>query len=273
MSSLKDNSSLIATHKEYQLAEKEFFSFSTSEGVELNGYFLKPHDFTEDKEYPVLLYQYSGPGSQQVLNNWTGGHFYWHQLLTTMGYVVAVVDPRGTGGRGAEFTKVTYQQLGKYEAIDHIEAARYLGSLPFIDDERIGIWGWSYGGYLSSLAMFKGEGLFKAAIAVAPVTTWRFYDTIYTERYLRTPQENPEGYDDNSPLNYAHLLEGNYLLIHGTGDDNVHFQNAVALQEALVNYGKQFDSFYYPDRSHGLGGADRRLHLYQMMTDFISTNL
>ncbi|MEM7551034.1 MAG: S9 family peptidase [Bacteroidota bacterium] len=270
---LKDNSALIEKSKEYDLVEKEFFSFETSEGIQLNGYFLKPSDFDPSKKYPVLIYQYSGPGSQQVLNNWTGGHYYYHQLLTKKGYIVATVDPRGTGGRGSEFTKVTYQQLGKYESNDHIETAKYLGSLDFIDAGRIGIWGWSYGGYISSLSMFKGEGIFKTAVAVAPVTTWRFYDTIYTERYLRKPQDNPSGYDDNSPINHVDKLKGNYLLIHGTGDDNVHFQNAVALENALINEGKQFETFYYPDRAHSLWGPDRRMHLYEMMTNYIVENL
>lgn len=270
---LKDNAALAKSAAEYSLASKEFFSFTTSNGDLLNGYFLKPADFDATKKYPVLLYQYSGPGSQNVTNSWGGGHFYWHQLLTQKGYVVAVVDPRGTGGRGERFKKMTYKQLGKLETEDHLDAARYFQTLPFVDASRLGIWGWSYGGYMSSLVLFKGATLFKAAIAVAPVTTWRFYDTIYTERYLMRPQDNAAGYDDNSPITYASKLQGNFLLVHGTGDDNVHFQNSVALQDALVRAGKQFQSFYYPDKTHGISGGQYRHHLYTMMTTFITENL
>jgi len=270
---LKDNAALAAATAQHGFAAKEFFSFTTSHGDQLNGYFLKPACFDAAKRYPVLLYQYSGPGSQNVANAWGGGHFFWHQLLTQKGYIVAVVDTRGTGGRGEQFKKVTYKQLGKYETEDHIETARYFSKLPFIDASRIGIWGWSYGGYMSSLVLFKGAELFKAAIAVAPVTTWRFYDTIYTERYLMRPQENAGGYDDNSPITHAAKLRGNFLLVHGTGDDNVHFQNSVALQDALIREGKQFESFYYPDKTHGISGRKYRYHLYTMMTDFILNNL
>ncbi len=270
---LVTNEELADRQSQFDLSKKEFFTFETSEGVALNGYYLKPPGFQEDQEYPLLVFQYSGPGSQNVMNSWGGGHFIWHQMLAQRGYIVAVVDPRGTGGRGADFKKMTYQQLGKYEAIDHLEAARYFAGLPYVDGDRLGIWGWSYGGYISSLAMFLGEGLFKAAIAVAPVTSWRFYDTIYTERYLRRPQDNPDGYDDNSPLTHADKLQGNFLLIHGTGDDNVHFANTVALQERLIQSGKQFQSFYYPDRAHGLRGPGGRSHLYEMMTDFVLNNL
>ncbi|MTI22665.1 S9 family peptidase [Fulvivirga sp. RKSG066] len=270
---LEDNASLEKTVKDYALSPKEFFTYKTVDGTDLNGYMIKPTDFDENKEYPVLVYQYSGPGSQQVMNSWNGGNYYWHQMLAQDGYIVAVIDTRGTGGRGAEFKKLTYKQLGKYESEDHIAGAKYLGNLPYVDESRIGIWGWSYGGYMSSLAMFKGEGLFKAAIAVAPVTNWRFYDTIYTERYMDTPQNNASGYDDNSPTSHVDKLNGNYLLIHGTGDDNVHFQNAVTLQNALIAAGKQFDSFYYPDRAHGIYRDNARMHLYTMMTDWLKENL
>lgn len=270
---LEDNQELAQTSEEYGLTKKEFFTFKTVDGTSLNGYMLKPADFDENKEYPVLVFQYSGPGSQQVMNSWNGGNYYWHQMLNQHGYIVAVIDTRGTGGRGATFKKMTYKQLGKYESEDHIEGAKYLGSLPYIDASRIGIWGWSYGGYMSSLAMFKGEGIFKAAIAVAPVTNWRFYDTIYTERYMDTPQNNPSGYDDNSPTSHVDKLQGNYLLIHGTGDDNVHFQNAVTLQNALIASGKQFDSFYYPDRAHGIYRDNARMHLYTLMTNWLKENL
>ena len=271
---LEANQKLRETAAAYALSKKEFFTFKTSAGTELHGYMLKPINFDENKKYPVLLYQYSGPGSQSVTNGWGGGHFYWHQMLTQQGYIVAVVDSRGTGSRGVDFQKVTYKQLGKYETEDHIEAAQYLGNLKYIDQSRIGIWGWSYGGYISSLVLLKGAAYFKTAIAVAPVTSWRFYDTIYTERYLQKPQDNPAGYDDNSPITHAGKLKGNFLLIHGTADDNVHFQNAVVLQNALVAEGKQFQSFYYPDRAHGIRkGKSTRLHLYQMMTDFLLGNL
>ncbi|UII24328.1 S9 family peptidase [Fulvivirga ligni] len=270
---LEDNAKLKETVAEYHLTTKEFFTYKTVDGTELNGYLLKPESFDASKEHPVLIFQYSGPGSQNVFNSWDGGNYIWHEMLTQKGYIVAVIDTRGTGGRGADFKKITYKQLGKYEVQDHIEGAKYLGSLPYIDADRIGIWGWSYGGYMSSLAILKGNDVFKAAIAVAPVTNWRYYDTIYTERYMDTPQNNASGYDDNSPTTYADRLEGNFLLIHGTGDDNVHFQNAVALQNALIRNGKQFDSFYYPDRTHGIYRDNARVHLFTMMTNWITENL
>ncbi|MGB3463902.1 MAG: S9 family peptidase [Cyclobacteriaceae bacterium] len=270
---LVTNSSLQRTAEKYQLAEKRFFTFETVDQYELNGFFMVPNDFDSTRKYPVLLYQYSGPGSQNVKNQWAGRHFYWHQMLTQQGYIVAIVDTRGTGGRGAKFKKMTYEQLGKLEAEDHIEAAKYFGTLPFIDKDRIGIWGWSYGGYMSALVMMKGAEYFKAGIAVAPVTTWRFYDTVYTERYLGKPQDNPSGYDDNSPNTHVEKLEGKFLLIHGTGDDNVHFQNAVTLQNRLIDEGKNFQSFYYPDKAHSLSGSTTRIHLYNMMNQFILDNL
>ncbi|MEQ9426139.1 MAG: S9 family peptidase [Cyclobacteriaceae bacterium] len=258
-----------------KLVEKEFYKFKTADGQESDGYFLKPANFDPSKKYPVLIFQYSGPGSQEVANDWQGSdsRFLWHQMLTQLGYIVSVADTRSTGYRGVDFQKVSYKQLGKYETEDHIAHAKYLGKLPFIEATRIGIWGWSYGGYASSLAMFKGDGVFKTAIAVAPVTTWRFYDTIYTERYLQRPQDNPSGYDDNSPITHASKLEGNFLLVHGTGDDNVHFQNTVALQNELILHGKQFESFYYPNRTHGIGDYNARVHLYNLMTDFILKSL
>ncbi|UII33687.1 S9 family peptidase [Fulvivirga ulvae] len=270
---LEDNKQLESVAGEYGLQPKEFFTFKTVDGSILNGYMLKPENFDANKQYPVLIYQYSGPGSQNVLNSWGGSHYYWHQLLTQKGYIIAVIDTRGTGGRGAAFKKITYKQLGKYEVEDHIEGAKYLANLPYVNEDRIGIWGWSYGGYMSSLALFKGADVFKAAVAVAPVTNWRFYDTIYTERYMDTPQNNPSGYDDNSPTSHVEKLKGNYLLIHGTGDDNVHFQNAVALQNALIAKGKQFDSFYYPDRAHAVYKDNARIHLFTLMTDWVLENL
>ncbi len=271
---IAENKALLKVAESYQLANKEFFTFPAKDGTTLHGYMLKPKNFDPDKKYPVLIYQYSGPGSQNVTNSWGGGHFFWHQMLTQKGYLIAVVDPRGTGSRGTAFQKITYKQLGKYEVEDHIEAAKYLGDQSYIDKSRIGIWGWSYGGYISSLTLFKGGDYFKTAIAVAPVTSWRYYDTIYTERYLQKPQDNGPGYDDNSPITHAGKLKGNFLLVHGTGDDNVHFQNAVFLQNALIDAGKQFDSFYYPDRAHGIRkGKQTRVHLYKMMTNYILDNL
>ncbi|MEM6262728.1 MAG: S9 family peptidase [Bacteroidota bacterium] len=255
------------------MSDPEFFSFKTRDSVALNAYMIKPSNFDEKREYPVLMFVYGGPGSQQVLNRWGSFNYMWFQMLAQNGYIVTVVDNRGTGGQGSEFQKVTYADLGKYETIDQVEAARYLQKLPFVDATRIGIWGWSYGGYLTSLCMTKGNGIFKAGMAVAPVTNWRFYDTIYTERYLKTPQENAKGYDDNSPINFAADLQGHYLLIHGTADDNVHFQNTVEWVDALVNANKQFDLFFYPNKNHGIYGGYTRFHLYKKMTDFLYENL
>jgi dipeptidyl-peptidase 4 len=270
---LERNEVLANKVKEYGLAAKEFFTFKNQGGTELNGFMLKPTGFDSAKQYPVMLFQYSGPGSQEVLNAWGADHFYFHQMLAQKGYIVVFVDPRGTGGRGAVFKKATYKQLGKYELEDHLDAARFLASLDYVDDARIGIWGWSYGGYMSSLALTKGAGLFSVGIAVSPVTNWRLYDTIYTERFLQTPQLNADGYDLNSPLSYARKLEGKFLLIHGTGDDNVHVQNSILLQDALVNAGKQFESFFYPDKHHGIQGPQTRHHLYTMMLEFIAKTL
>lgn len=270
---LQQNETLTKAAAEYQLADKEFFELKVADGNTLHGYVLKPQNFDASKKYPVLLYQYSGPNSQNVNNSWGGSHFYFHQMLVQQGYLVALVDTRGTGGKGEKFKKVTYKQLGKYELEDILATAKYLAGLPYIDGSRMGVWGWSYGGYMSSLAMTKGAGVFKVGIAVAPVTNWRFYDTIYTERFLQTPQLNPEGYDQNSPLTFANDLRGKFLLVHGTGDDNVHFQNSIVFQEALINAGKKFDSFFYPDKHHGIAGGKTRQHLYSMMTDFLKSNL
>jgi len=232
---------------------------------------MKPSDFDENRQYPVLMNVYGGPGSQRVQNSWSGN--MWHHLLTQKGYIIVCVDNRGTGGKGKLFQHITYKNLGKYETEDQITAARFLAEMPFVDENRIGIWGWSYGGYMSSLCLMLGNDVFKAAIAVAPVTSWRFYDTIYTERYLQKPEDNPSGYDEYSPINHVDKLQGNFLLIHGTGDDNVHFQNAVELHDALIEANKQFESFYYPNRNHGIYGGNTRLHLYTMMTRFILENL
>ncbi len=270
---LEDNKELRQTLEKVNLNTKEFFTIPTADTIQLNAYMIKPADFDPTKEYPVLLYVYGGPGSQTVMDNFSAQREVWHSYLADQGYIVVSVDNRGTGARGRDFKHATYAQLGKYEAEDQIAAARYLANQPYIDESRIGIWGWSYGGYMSSLAMFLGNEVFKAAIAVAPVTNWRFYDTIYTERYLKRPQDNPSGYDDYSPLTHAGKLNGAFLLIHGTGDDNVHFQNAAELQNALIEAGKQFDSFYYPNKSHSISGGSTRYHLFKMMTDFILKNL
>ena len=216
---------------------------------------------------------YGGPGHNTVENSWGGANRMWYELLARKGYIVVSVDNRGTGNRGEAFKKCTYKQLGKLETEDQMAAARYLAGLPYVDANRIGIQGWSYGGYMSSLCITKGSELFKMAIAVAPVTNWRYYDSIYTERFMQTPEENSAGYDNNSPINFVTRLKGKYLLIHGTADDNVHFQNAVEMSNALIRANKQFDVFFYPDRNHGIYGGNTRFHLYTLMTDYILKNL
>ena len=270
---LEDNATLRKKLEDYNIAPKEFMTIKTSENIELNAWMIKPTDFDPTRKYPVFMFLYGGPGSQQVLNNFDAANGMWFQHLAQKGYIVACVDNRGTGGKGADFKKSTYLNLGKLEVKDQIEAAKYWGSLPYVDKTRIGIFGWSYGGYMSSNCLFQGADYFKTAIAVAPVTNWRFYDTIYTERFLRTPQENATGYDENSPVTYAKNLKGNFLLVHGTGDDNVHFQNSIALEDALIKANKQFQSFYYPNKNHGIYGGNTRLHLYTMMTGFLEKNL
>lgn len=267
---LEDNKSLKNLISEYTFSKKEFFSFKTSEGVELNGWMLKPINFDATKKYPVLMTQYSGPNSQEVLDEWETG---WHNYMAQEGFLIVCVDPRGTGARGEEFRKLTYQQLGKFESDDQIEAARYLGALPYVDKDNIAIWGWSYGGFMAALCMEKGADVFKAGISVAPVTNWRFYDSVYTERYMRTPKENPDGYDDNSPLSHAGKIKGNYLLIHGSADDNVHFQNAMEFTERMVQAGVQFDLAVYTNRNHGIRGGNTSMHLYTKMTNFLKEKL
>ena len=266
---LEDNAALKEKVKGYRISPKEFFTFKTSEGIELNGYMVKPVDFDPSKKYPVLMTQYSGPNSQSVKDSWRIG---WEQYLAANGYIVACVDPRGTGARGEEFRKCTYMKLGKYESDDQIEAAKYFGSLDYVDASRIGIYGWSYGGFMSALCLSKSN-VFKIGIAVAPVTNWRYYDSVYTERYMRKPQENPKGYDENSPIYLAENLQGRLFLIHGTADDNVHFQNSTEYIDRLVQAGKQFDLFIYPNRNHGIYGGNTRIHLYRMKSDYIFNNL
>ncbi len=270
--SIKDNDRLARKLTDYVTSKKEFSTLRVN-GNDLNMWMIKPADFDPNKAYPLFMYQYSGPGSQQVANRWNGINDYWYQSLAQQGYIVACVDGRGTGYKGAAFKKATQNELGKYEVEDQIAAAKKLGELPYVDQERIGIWGWSYGGFMSSNALFKGNDVFKMAIAVAPVTSWRFYDTIYTERYMTTPQENPSGYDENSPINHVDKLKGDFLLIHGTGDDNVHVQNTMRMVEALIQADKQFEWMIYPDKNHGIYGGNTRLHLYKKMTNFINRTL
>ena len=274
---VKNNNALSETLQTYNTSPKEFFTLKTKNG-DFNAWMIKPSNFDPNKKYPLFMYQYSGPGSQSVSNRWGGSNDYWYQMLAQQGYIVACVDGRGTGFKGADFKKVTYKELGKYEIEDQIEAAKELGGLAYIDENNVGIWGWSYGGYMSSLAITKGADTFKMAIAVAPVTSWRFYDTVYTERYMQTPQENPSGYDDNSPINFTDQIKGKYLLVHGSGDDNVHYQNSMRMIKSLVGSGIQFDQAVYPDKNHGIygryeGKGNVRLNLYKKMTTFINQNL
>ncbi len=266
------NDNLKNKYAQYNFAAKEFFTLKTING-NFNAWIIKPSNFDETKKYPLLMFQYSGPGSQSVSNSWASSNDLWHQHLAQQGYAVVCVDGRGTGYLGAAFKKMTYKELGKYEVIDQIEAAKELGKLDYIDANRIGIWGWSYGGFMSSNAILKGNDVFKMAIAVAPVTSWRYYDSIYTERFMQTPQENPGGYDENSPINHVDKLKGSYLLVHGTADDNVHVQNTMQMIEALTQANKQFEWAVYPDKNHGIYGGKTRHHLFQKMTDFILKNL
>ncbi|MFP4366449.1 MAG: S9 family peptidase [Bacteroidales bacterium] len=267
---LEDNSGLKHATREFGFSEKEFFTFTTSQGVDLNGYIIKPPGFDENKEYPLFMYVYGGPGHQAVRDSWSTGA--WYQMLAQKGYVIACVDNRGTGARGEDFMKSTYMQLGKYETIDQIEAAKYLGSKKYIDAARTGIFGWSYGGYMAGLCMTKGADVFKLGISGAPVTNWRFYDTVYTERYMRTPQENPDGYDDNSPINHVDKLRGKFMIIHGTADDNVHMQNTIEMVDRMIEEDKQFELLLYPNHSHGIRG-NAAYHMYSGITDFILENL
>lgn len=267
---LEDNNELKAKLQKYKLPQHEFFQFTTSEGVSLNGYLLKPSNFDSSKQYPVVITQYSGPNSQEVKDSW---QIDWHYFLAQQGYVVAAVDPRGTAARGEEFRKATYMQLGKLESDDMVEAARYLAALPYTDAENIGIWGWSYGGFMTALSLNKGGDVFQAGVSVAPVTNWRFYDTVYTERYMRTPQQNPFGYDDNSPINNVKGISGHLLVIHGTADDNVHAQNTYEYTESLVQAGVPFDMHLYTNRNHSIYGGNTRLHLYQKIFNYFETHL
>jgi len=270
---LEDNIKLALKLEEYALGKLQFTTFKGAYGDDLNAWMITPPNFDKNKKYPVLMFQYSGPGSQQVLDRYSVNNYFWHQMLAQKGYIIVCADGTGTGMRGEEFKKKTYLQLGKMESDDQIAVAKELGKLPYVDKNRIGIWGWSYGGFMSSTCLFKGGEVFKMAIAVAPVSNWRYYDNIYTERYMRTPAENPSGYDNNAPEKMVKDLQGKYLLIHGTADDNVHFQNAVMLTEALIQADKEFESEYYPDKNHGISGGNTRYHLFNRMTNFILNNL
>jgi dipeptidyl-peptidase-4 len=258
---------------EYILPQVKYFTMRTTDGVDLHAGIMLPVDFDSTKKYPVLVYTYGGPGSQVVKNSWGGSTYLWHSMLTQKGYIVFMLDNRGTGLRGSAFKKMIYKNLGYWESHDQIEGAKYLGSLPFVDKNRIGIWGWSYGGYMASHTILVGSDYFKAAIAVAPVIHWKFYDTIYTERYMGTPENNPDGYKNSAPMNHAEKLKGKYLLIHGTSDDNVHFQNAVSMVSALQKANKQFETMFYPNKNHGISGGNTRVHLYTLMTNFLLENL
>ncbi|MEP3967382.1 MAG: alpha/beta fold hydrolase, partial [Nonlabens sp.] len=269
---IKNNNDLTTKLNDYQVAQKEFSTININ-GNDLNMWTMKPKNFDPNKTYPLFMTQYSGPGSQSVANSWYGANDFWYSMLANEGYIVVCVDPRGTGFKGADFKKVTQKELGKYEVEDQIAAAKQLGSMNYVDASRVGIWGWSYGGFMSSNCLLKGNDTFSMAIAVAPVTNWRFYDSIYTERYMTTPQENASGYDENSPINHVDKLKGKYLLVHGTADDNVHVQNTMRMVEALVQANKQFDWAIYPDKNHGIYGGNTRIHLYNKMTNFIKENL
>ena len=271
--SIVDNVALSDKLKKYDLPNKEFFELTTEKGNKLNAWMIKPKDFDATKKYPVFMFQYSGPGSQQVANHWLDTNDMWFMMLSQQGYIIACVDGRGTGFKGAAFKKVTQKELGKYEVEDQIDAAKVIGNYAYVDKSRIGIFGWSYGGFMASNCIMKGADVFKMAIAVAPVTNWRFYDSVYTERYMQTPQENASGYDENSPINHVSKLKGNFLLIHGTADDNVHVQNSMQMIEALVQANKQFDWAIYPDKNHGIYGGKTRIQLFNKMTNFIKEKL
>jgi len=270
---LEDNKKLNQAVKDYNFTSPEFFTINTpSSKWDLNAYMIKPTNFDSEKKYPMLMFQYGGPGSQRVTDSWPR-FFAWHQMLAQKGYIIVCVDNRGTGARGEEFKKITYGQLGKYETTDQIDAAQHFTKLPYIDENRIGIWGWSYGGFLSASCLMHGADVFKMAIAVAPVSSYRFYDTIYTELYMGLPQDNAEGYDNNALLSHVDKLKGKLLLIHGTGDDNVHFQNSIELARKLTEANKQFESQFYIDKAHSIKGSKIQLHLYTRMTNFILENL
>ena len=269
-----DNARLKARLNEFEIGQASFMRIPNSKGDTLNAFMIKPPQFDPSRKYPVLFCNYGGPGSQEVMSK-LPKYYYWYQYLAERGFIVMSIDNTGTGYRGEEFKKKTYLQLGKYEIEDQVDAAKYIGNLPFVDKNNIGHWGWSYGGFMSSLAITKGAEVFSAAIAVAPVTNWRNYDDIYTERYMRKPQENASGYDDNSPINFTNLIKGKYLIIHGTGDDNVLFQNSVQMVKSLVKINIDFESAYYPDKNHGISGNldNTTLHIWSKMSNWVIKNL
>ena len=266
---LKDNEGLRSAMAAHGAVDKEFFTFTNEAGVELNCWKMMPHGHKPGQKHPVYVAIYGGPGANTVNDSWGGSTFLWHQYLAQEGYMVVSCDPRGTQYRGREFEHSTYKELGKLETEDFIDLAEHLGTWDSVDAERIGIQGWSYGGFMTLLCMTKGADVYNAGISVAPVTNWRYYDTVYTERFMQTPQENESGYDDNSPVNHAEKLQGELLLVHGSGDDNVHYQNSMEMINALVAANKDFDFFVYPDRNHGIYGGNTRLHLFNMMMDFV----
>ncbi|MDR1719097.1 MAG: S9 family peptidase [Dysgonamonadaceae bacterium] len=267
---MEDNAGLTEKLKSLSLPQKEFFTFDNPEGISLNGWMLKPSGFEPSQRYPVLMVQYSGPNSQSVQNRFELG---WENYLSEQGYIVACVDGRGTGARGETFRKCTYLNLGILESDDQIAAANYLAGLDFIDKNKIAIWGWSYGGTITLMSMSRGNGIFKAGVAIAPVTDWKFYDSIYSERYMRTPKENFTNYEQNSPIRLAGNLQGRLLLVHGSSDDNVHFQNSMYYAQALIEAGKQFEMRVYPNKNHSILGTTYRLHLYTGITDFLQRTL
>ena len=270
---VEDNEDFKVRNNQFIMGDISFDQLSVNDN-DLNYWMIKPASFNDSTKYPLLIYVYGGPGSQTVKNSFGWSNYYWYQMLANKyNIIIASVDNRGTGARGADFKKMTYRQLGKYETEDQIAAAKSLGKLSFIDKNRMGIWGWSYGGYMSSLALAKGNDVFKMAIAVAPVTNWRYYDNIYTERYMGLPQDNGAGYDDNSPINFVRDIKGKYLIVHGTGDDNVHFQNSVMMVNELIKNNIPFDSEFYPNKNHSIYGGATRYHLYNKMTNFILENL
>jgi dipeptidyl-peptidase-4 len=270
---LENNSALLEKMKKYALSKREFMKVRGADGTELNAWMMKPVNFDPSKRYPVYMYAYNGPGSNLCNNGWSGQDYFWHNLLTQEGYIVFCVDGRGTMGRGRQFKHSTYLQLGKLETEDQLEAARYLGSQAFVDKSRIGFQGWSYGGYMAALMITKGADIIKTAVAVAPVTNWKYYDNIYTERFMRKPQDNKSGYEDNSPVNFVKNIKGNFLLIHGSADDNVHVQNSMEMAAAMVKNNIPFDFMIYPNKNHGISGGYTRLHIYSKILKFVKENL
>ncbi|MEO6190156.1 MAG: alpha/beta fold hydrolase, partial [Saprospiraceae bacterium] len=267
---LEENKDLSSRLENFNYSPVELGFIKNSHHDEMNTIIIKPLNFDPLKKYPLFMFLYGGPGSQQVMNRWSSISFnWWLQMLAQKGYIICVVDNRGTGGRGEDFKKMTYKQLGKYETEDQIDAAKYMSKLPYVDGSRIGIFGWSYGGYMSSLCLLKGNDIFKSAIAVAPVTNWKWYDNIYTERYMGDEKNNKQSYQDNSPVYFASQLKGNYLLVHGLADDNVHFQNTAEMAKELIKNKKQFDTYFYPNRNHGISGDNATIHLFTKMTNFV----